>query len=335
MSGPSLVLMKMGMGRYPAVNVVVPAGLLTEVAEYYFRKKTAISYVVGAGVKPESADPTNAIYIADLESTSTHLALLLVRGDPGRAIPGFVNPIRRVVRPATADDPNFVPGASCHLVISKQEIASGTDQGRFRVVMERTRGISRVLARDFLTQLMGRFAEEFPDRFLAEKKQRRKGEKPETVPYRPTVRFHPQENGSLKKDLQEGKIGGFKLTRGSTEFKGEANEAALQRLDVQLQARIVPTRNFSRVKRLVDHLQQAMNAISFESLKLELVDDDGQRLENTRSIDIEDLDDGDMRYCKSVPILNVGADLQECYGVFHAPIKAFAVKVLRTDSNWT
>jgi hypothetical protein len=83
-----------------------------------------------------------------------------------------VNPSSRVVKQSKPDEPGFVPGASFHIVISKQDIASGTDQGRFRMAMETTRGIGRAMARDFLSSLMARYAEEHPDQFTAEKKRR-------------------------------------------------------------------------------------------------------------------------------------------------------------------
>ena len=57
------------------------------------------------------------------------------------------------------------------------------------MVMEQTRGIGRSLAKDFLTMLMARFAEEFPDRFVAQKRKKRAKDKPESVSYRPTVGF--------------------------------------------------------------------------------------------------------------------------------------------------
>jgi hypothetical protein len=323
--------MKMAMGRHPAVDVVVPGLLLTEVCKCYYEAKTASCFVVGAGVDRESGDPRNAIYISDLEDKPAHLALLLVRGDPGRKIPGFVNPVERVVATATSD-PGFVPGASCHLVISKQEIATGTDHGRFRMAMEVSRGIGRALARDFLGTLLSRYASENPDKFVAEKKRRSKKEGREQIAYRPTVRFHPQMNGSLKKDLEEGRIGGFKLTRGTTKFKGSANEAALQKLDVQLKASIAPTKDFSRVKRLVDHLQQSLDAISFEALNLELVDDGGNLLDHTKAIELDSLDD-DLRYSKLVPIPDLGK-LDECYGRFHKPIKDYAIKALQIPGYW-
>lgn len=329
-----VVLMKMAMGRHPAVDVAVPAAVLTEICKYYYAKDDAIAYVVGAGLADESVDVTNAIYIADLEDTDDHLSLLLVRGDPKRAIPGFVNPTSRVVKQSKPDEPGFVPGASCHLVISKHEIASGTDQGRFRMVMEQKRGIGRSLAKDFLSLLLARFADEQPSRFVAEKKRRTKKEKPESVNYRPTVRFHPQMNGNLKKDLEEGRIGGFKLTRGSTAFKGEADEPVVQRLDVQLQARIAPTKDFSRVRRLVDHVRQTLKAVSFEALNVELVDDSGQHIENVRSIGIDNLDDADMRYCKTIQIPDFGGDVDECCAAFHPPIKNFAIKCIQTASHW-
>jgi hypothetical protein len=330
----SVVLMKMGMGRFPAVDAVVPASVLTEVCTHYYALDDAIVYVVGAGLANQSVDPTNAIYIADLEDTPWSLSLLLVRGDPKRAAPAFVNPSTRMVIESKPDEPGFVPGASCHLVISKQEIASGNDQGRFRMVMEQTRGIGRGLARDFLTMLMARYAEQFPDRFIAQKRRKRKQDKPETISYRPTVAFHPQMNGNLKKDLEEGRIGGFKLTRGSTKFRGEADEPTIQRLDVQLQARIAPTKDFSKVKRLVDHVRQELGAISFESLNVELVDDRGNHLDNVSTdIDIANLDDTDMRYCKTVA-LPYATDAVECYSSFHNPTKQFAFKCIQTAENW-
>ncbi|UVO35834.1 hypothetical protein KUL72_31675 [Bradyrhizobium arachidis] len=332
-----LVLMKMAMGRYPAVDAAVPGTVLFEACKNYFKDKSAIAYVVGAAVSSDSmVDPSNAIYIADLEDAGQVLSLLLVRGDPKRAIPAFVNPRSRSVVQSRPDDPGYVPGASCHVVISKQEIAAGNDQGRFRTVVEQTRGIGRALVKDFLTLLLKRFAEDHPDRFIAEKKRKRKNEKPETVTYRPTVRFHPQMNGNLKKDLEEGRIGGFKLTRGSTKFRGEADEPALQRLDVQLQARIAPTNDFSKVKRLVDHVRQTLKVISFESLNVELVDDSGHRIDSvsTATIGIENLDDADMRYCKTVTIPDHGGEAAECYSAFHPPTKKFAAKCLQNAEYW-
>ena len=280
MSG-QVILLKMRMGRVPAVDVVVPGTLFPEVCGYYYKKKEAISYIVGGGVKSEFLDPRNAIYISDLEDTTpgrrgsttrrsrkskpktwtcgwkscgrswsrgimlrspscecgTHLSLLLVRGDPGRAIPGFVNPATRIVLPSKPADPDSVPGASCHLLVSKQEIASGPDQGRYRMVIEKTVGIGRALARAFLSDLLARYAQDFSSRFVAEKKRRNKNERPSAISYRPTLILAPQLNGSLKKDLEEGRIGGFKLTRGSTKFTGEADEPIVQKLDVRLQAR--------------------------------------------------------------------------------------------------
>lgn len=203
--------------------------------------------------------------------------------------------------------------------------------------MEQSRGIGRTLAKDFLTLLMARYAEDKPDRFVAQKKRRKKDEKPESISYRPTVRFVPQLNGNLKKDLEEGRIGGFKLTRGSTNFRGEADEPAVQRLDVQLQARIAPTNDFSKVKRLVDHIRQTLKTVSFESLNVELVDGVGHHIDNisTRNLNVADLDDTDMRYCKTVAIPDDGEQAAECYSAFHPPIKRFAIKCLQTGDHWT
>jgi hypothetical protein len=333
MSG-QVILLKMGMGRTPAVDVVVSSALLPTVCKHFFSMNDAISYITPSGVKPEGTDPRNAIYIADLEDTSSFLSLLLVRGDPHRAIPGFVNPKTRVIIRSKPEEPGFAPGASCHVVISKQEIAAGPDQGRCRMVMEKSRGIGRSLARDFLATLLNRYAEEFPDLFVAEKKRRSKKEKPASISYHPTLRLHPQENGSLRKDLEEGRIGGFKLTRGSTKFHGEVDEPSVQKLDVQLQARIAPTNDFSKVKRLVDHVQNTLGLISFESLNLELVDDGGKIIENTRSIDIEGLDEADMRYCKVLSMPDFGSDTDEVRGSIDKPTKEFIIRCISNEPNW-
>ena len=49
-----VVLMKMGMGRFPTVEAVVSASTLFEVCAYYYEKNDAIAYVVGAGLAGES-----------------------------------------------------------------------------------------------------------------------------------------------------------------------------------------------------------------------------------------------------------------------------------------
>lgn len=334
MSDQAVVLLKLGMGRNPAVDVVVPFSLLPEACKYYHDKQQAISHIVGANLKSEAEDPTNAIYISDLRDDQTHFSLLLVRGDPGRRLPGFVNPALRTVRSVQADEAGFVPGASCHLVISKQEIAAGGDSGRYRAAIEKTRGIGRVLARDFLAQLLARFAEEHPERFTAEKKRRTKREKPEYIQYRPTLRFHPQPNASLKKDLEEGRIGGFKLTRGTTNFVSEADEPVVQRLDVQLHARIAPTDDISKVKRLITHVQENLKEIDFDALNLELVDDGGEKLSSTQAIPIDQFEDADMRYCKTIYVPDANASESECHSEFFEPLRKFAVNCLNNEAHW-
>jgi hypothetical protein len=138
----------------------------------------------------------------------------------------------------------------------------------------------------------------------------------------------------LKKDLEEGRIGGFKLVRGSTEFQGEASEPKIQRLDVQLTARIAPTEDFSKVKKLIDHVRQTLDIINFEALNLELVDEGGQTVTNTRAIEIDQLDEADMRYCKTLSIGDLGDGVVDCYPKFYDPIMKFAKKALNSAKHW-
>lgn len=333
MSDQSIVLVKIAMGRYPAVDVVVPFSLLPEICTYYYQKDDAISYISDGAIKLEVPDPANAIYISDLEEDDQYFSMLLVRGDPGRALPGFVNPALRTVKTAKTEEPGYVPGGSCHLVISKAEVTKGFDAGRHRAAMQKTRGIGRSLVRDFLAQLLARFVDEYPERFTAQKKRKNKKEKPEDVLYRPTVKFVAQENASLKKDLEDGRIGGFKLTRGVTTFTGAADEPNVQRINVQLHAQISPTENLATVSKLISRVREAVKNVSFESLNLELIDESGE-LSATQAIGVDDLGDSDLRYSKTVPIPVDSASDDECHSEFFGPTKKFAISCLVREEYW-
>lgn len=330
-----LHLMKLGMGRYPAVNAEVYLQTLIDTCRFFYEKNEAIAYIVGTNAKAQDTlDETNAIYISDIRDDENYFLILLVRGDPGRGLPSFVNPKNRQVKTIKSDDPGDVPGCSAHLVISKQSVASGKDEGRHRMALERTRGIGRSLAKSFMSNLMERFSKEYPEKFVAEKKRRSAKEKPETIQFRPTVTFNPQPNASLKKDLEEGKIGGFKLVRGKTEFQGEADDAKIQRLDLQLTARIVPTADFGRVRSLIDHVRQSLEKIDFEAMNLELVDEQGQPVGNTKSVAIDKLEEADMRYCKTVPVNGLTGAVDDCYAEFYEPIVKSAKEALHAEKHW-
>jgi hypothetical protein len=331
-----LSLLKLNMGRYPAVDVVVTLDILLEVCKHYDEKGEAIAYIAGSKVNTGAElDESNAIYISDMREDDTTLSILLVRGDPERAIPAFVNPQTRKVTVIESDEPGNVPGASAHLIISKQEIAAGPDQGRHRMALEKTRGIGRALVRDFLGNLLTRFAHDFPDRFVAEKKRKSKNEKPEMLSYRPTVRFNPQPNASLKDDLENGRIGGFKLVRGTTDFQGEASEPKVEKIDVQLRAVIAPTKDMGKVTQLIKGVQAALESVAFHDFKLELVDEGGEPLRNTEMLSVESLEaEGDMRYCRTIPIAGLVGEVSECYSEFHAPVLAFAKKAIAEPGYW-
>lgn len=329
-------LMKLRMGRNPAVDVTTSISSLVDACKFYYDKNDAIAYIAGSTVKAGAeVDETNAIYIADLERTDRTFNILLVRGDPSRGVPGFVNTKTRKITTIENNEPGVVRAVSCHLVFSMEEIAAGSDQGRYRMVMEQATGIGRVLARDFIGKLLARYAEDHPHKFVAEKKRFKKGEKPEQIPYRPTVRFHPQENANLKDDLKNGKIGGFKLVRGKTDFQGEAGEAMIQKMDVQLHAKIIPTDSVAKVRSLVDHLKQQLELINFEDLRLELIDEGGQQVTGAGAISLDELEhDADMRYCKRISITGLKETPKECYEAFYKPIVNFATKAINNQKNW-
>ncbi|MGV1949673.1 hypothetical protein ACQZ44_02515 [Agrobacterium vitis] len=329
-----LHLMKLGMGRHPNVNVEVNISILIEAASHYYNLNDAISLISGGGKLDDgSPDPTNAIYIADLKDEIDYFMLLLVRGDPKRRIPSFVNMHQRIVKPVTPQDAGDVPGASAHLLVSKAAIAGGGDQGRYRMVIEKTTGLSRVLARDFLTGLMARYAEEFPANFVAVKRRKSKKEKPEQISYRPTCRFHPQPNASLKNDLESGKIGGFKLVRGVPSFRGQASSSKIHRVNVSLTAQIAPTEDFNEVRRAIILVKEALSGVDFEGLNLELIDDGGHE-HQTRMLPIDQIDEPDMRYCKTIQIQGLTEVGQECYSEFQPLIVKAAKKAIEDPTHW-
>jgi hypothetical protein len=201
------------------------------------------------------------------------------------------------------------------------------------MAIERTTGLSKTLARDFLTSLMARYAEEFPAQFVASKRRRNKKEKPEEVGYRPTVRFNPQQNASLKNDLESGKIGGFKLVRGIPSFRGEASSSKIQRVNVSLSAQIAPTEDFGEVRRAINLVREALSEVSFEGLNLELIDEGGHQ-HSTRMLQMDQVDEPDMRYCKTVEIKGMTGTGVECYADLQDPVVKFAKQVLQNDKNW-
>ncbi|MCV9997339.1 hypothetical protein OE766_03685 [Pararhizobium sp. YC-54] len=330
-----LHLMKLAMGRHPAVSTDVHLEVLIKVCKYYVEKDDAISYITTGGKLAEGKiDETNAVYISELSDEKDFFSLLLVRGDPGRTLPSFVNPKTRIVKPVSPQDVGDVPGASSHVIISKASIASGTDQGRHRMAIERTTGLSKTLARDFLTNLLARYADEFPSEFVAEKRRRSAREKQESIAYRPTVRFNPQQNASLKNDLESGKIGGFKLVRGIPNFKGEASAPQVQRVNVSLTAQIAPTEDFSKVRAAIDSMRGLLSSVEFEGLNLELIDEGGNH-HNTRMLQIDQVEESDMRYCKTIHIADVGHGAVECYSELQKPFLKAAKAAIQNSKNWT
>lgn len=326
-------LMKLAMGRYPAVNVEVGLSVLVDACSYYFDKNDAFCYLKGGGkISSDDIDKKNAIYIADLNNDGDYLKILLVRGDPQRALPSFVNLQTRIVKPVEPEDSGDVPGASAHIIISKQAIAAGGDQGRHRMIMEKATGLSKTLAKDFLVLLMGRYAEEFPEKFVAEKRRTKTKEKPEKISYRPTCRFNPQQNASLKKDLESGKIGGFKLVRGVRSFTGEASEAKIQKLNVQLAVQIAPTEDFASVKNAISAVRTLFGDVNFEAMNLELIDDDGHH-QTTQMLEIDHLDEADMRYCRTVPLIS-GDNLVDCYPELQKEVVAASITTISNEKYW-
>ncbi len=141
--------------------------------------------------------------------------------------------------------------------------------------------------------------------------------------FRPTVRFDPQQNANLKSDLENGTIGGFKLVHGQTKFRGEATEAMITKVDVQLEAKIIPTNKVDNVIAVANRLRSELTGIDFNQIKLDLIDAEGDAYSGLPTLDVSTINEDDMRYCKRVKY-STDKPVEECYSKLQADVLRFA-----------
>lgn len=327
-------LMRLGMGRHPAVDATVTVQTLIDACEEAHNGSSDIAWVVGNQVHADlpGMDSSNAIYLADLLVDTNHIQILLVRGDPTIGRPTFANIKKKSVTPAASADPDAVPAVSALLVVERN--VSASDKGRHRMVLERASGLGKSMVRDYLAVLLRRYAKQHPDLFQAEKKVRKKGDKPETVEYAPTVRLHPQQNASLKSDLEDGRYGGFRLMRGEAKYNGPADEAKIVGTNVQLQVKLAPTGSLDDVFKTLKNLRDAMSTVvDFDSYKLDVIDD-GEGGHQTQLLPMETIDTNDMRYCRTVKADGFSSELEQCYADFHPEVVAKAKGFFGKPAYW-
>lgn len=314
-------LMRLAMGRNPPVDASVTIQTLVDACEEAQKKSLDTAWVIGNQVHEASpnASSSNAIYLSDLKIDAQHIHLLLVRGDPTVGRPNFANIKKKSVTAATTTDPDAVPAVSAHVVVERA--LRTTDHGQHRMVVERASGLGKSLVRDYLAHLLRQYARRHQELFVAERKVRKKGEKRETIDYFPTVRFHPQQNASLKADLEAGRIGGFTLMRGEAKYEGPADQAKVLKTNVQLTVKLAPTGDLGDVFKTIRNMKEAMSdAIGFESYKLELVDGGDDVGHETQLLPMETIDSADMRYCRTIRATDFKAELEQCYAAFHPEI---------------
>ncbi|WP_102783793.1 hypothetical protein [Thalassospira sp. GB04J01] len=328
-------LMRLAMGRHPAVDASVTIPTLIDAIEYAREKATDVAWVVGNRVHGDEPgiNSSNAIYLADFRLDENYVHILLVRGDPTVGRPTFVNMKNKSVTPATSDDPDAVPAVSALLVVERS--ISVNDKGQHRSILERASGLGKSMVRDYLAVLLRRYAKDHPDKFEAQKKVSKKGEKPETIQYSPTVKLNPQQNASLKNDMEKGQIGGFRLMRGEAKYNGPADEARIVGTNVQLQVKLTPTGNVKNVLKTLKNVKNAMSAaVDFDSYKLDLLDTDDGDEHSTQLLPLETIDNADMRYCRTVKASGFTSELEQCYPSFHEEIVVKAKKFFGQAEYW-
>jgi hypothetical protein len=326
-------LMRLAMGRLPAVDATVTLPVLIKACEEAREKAEDTAWIVGNQLHAEAPgrNASNAIYLSDFTSDERFVQLQLVRGNPTVGRPNFANVAKRKVTKATTADPDAVPAVSAVLVIDRSVQAN--EKGQHRMVLERAQGLGKSLVRDYLATLLHRYAVRHPDEFVAERKVKKKGKR-EVIAYHPTIRLHPQQNASLKHDLEEGKIGGFSLMRGEAKYSGPVDEAKVLKTNVRLQVKLAPTGSLDDVYKTIRNMRDAMSGqIDFEGYKLALEDGDGSS-HPTQLMPMETIDTEDMRYCRTVTADGFDDELEQCYPVFHPEIVSRAKGLISNSRYW-
>jgi hypothetical protein len=176
----------------------------------------------------EGTDPTNAIYISDMQIDDKKkiATILIVRGDPEITNPGYTNPATKEVRvdqPETGES----PGYSAHLVISYA--AAHTSEGKGRAVLERMPTVSRSIVFAFLNRLLKKYAASHGEfEYEAPGKKDAKGKtasKKEKKPYRPRLAVTGKKSSTLQEDIKKGYVSSVDLIDRKASFGGlDAND---------------------------------------------------------------------------------------------------------------
>jgi len=327
-------LMRLAMGRHPAVDAAVGIDALIKACEEARDKSADVAWVVGNQVHGSvpGINSSNAIYLSDFLVDQNHIQILLVRGDPTVGRPTFANMQKKSITPAASSDPDAVPAVSALLVIERS--ISIVDKGLHKAILEKASGLGKSLVKDYLATLLRRYARNNPHLFSATKKVKKKGDRPETIEYTPTVRLHPQQNASLKNDLEQGRIGGFKLMRGEAKYNGPVDEAKIIGTDVQLRVKLAPTGSIEDVFKTLKNVRDAMSSlVDFDGYQLELVDphDAGH---NTQLLPMETIETADMRYCRTVKANGFSTELEQCYAKFQNEIVNKAKGYFTSHEYW-
>ncbi|WP_156025099.1 hypothetical protein [Sphingomonas phyllosphaerae] len=134
--------------------------------------------------------------VVDIDDETPGLALLITLGDRRGSDPSFVH-----FEDGTARNPDKLPGevkgASAHVVISLIEDMEA--RGRYRMLIEETRGIGRTPVSRLLASVFKELAEKRGDQFKNPATGRMNA-------YRPIVEVHPRQSQEMTRALDRGKF---------------------------------------------------------------------------------------------------------------------------------
>lgn len=103
---------------------------------------------------------------------------------------------------------------------------------------------------------------------------------------------------------------------------------------MQLTAQIAPTEDFAAVRTAIEQMRNLLSGVDFEGLNLELIDEGGQH-HSTKMLEIDQLEETDMRYCKTVPFSVPGESTLECYAELQAACLGSAKAAIQTSRHWS
>lgn len=325
-----------------------------EIIHELYKNDKAILFLTDSGVIPddtddahsnaenvdesieEGSDPTNAIYIADMEFDPTnHLVkLLITRGDPQLTNPGFANPSGKSIRIEQPKD-GEAPGYSAHILISYKP--SHLADGKARAVLEKMPTVSRSIVFPFLNRLLKKYAAANSE-FEYKTKPKGKEKKTEFKPYRPRIQVAGKKSSTLKEDLEAGYVTSVDLIDRQASFSGYDTgnrvRELTRRLEFKLHAESDKSKDKSGIFGIIDKIKKRGKQDHYDEVQVHVRGLPGNRSASPRfSVDIADAED--FLYIRTERLSGFSKELESIYAKVEPEIAGKLQGLLSKQALWS